>query len=64
MSTPIDHAGVPYRIAVLVHLTDGQGRRLLLHRTKEPNAGMHSPLVENLKSKTGNRRTPVRCVSS
>ena len=58
MSTPpVDHAGVPYRIAVLVHLTDGQGRRLLPQRTASP-IRMHSPIGgENLKSKTENRHT-------
>ena len=60
MSTPpVDHAGVPYRIAVLVHLTDGQGRRLLLHRTKEPNAGMHSPVGGKLEVEDG--ESPHTC---
>ena len=42
-----DEAGVaalPYRIAVLCYLYDRDGRVLLLHRRKSPNAGMYSPI--------------------
>jgi 8-oxo-dGTP diphosphatase len=37
-------AALPYRVAVLCYLWDAQDRLLLLHRRKQPNAGMHSPV--------------------
>ena len=45
MSTPaVDHAQLPYRIAVLCYLYDDEERVLLLHRLKSPNSGMYSPI--------------------
>jgi 8-oxo-dGTP diphosphatase len=35
---------LPYKIAVLCYLYDGEGRVLLLHRKQMPNAGMYSPI--------------------
>lgn len=37
-------ADLPYKIAVLCYLYDKDGRVLLLHRVKSPNAGMYSPI--------------------
>jgi len=37
-------ATLPYKIAVLCYLYDHDGRILLLHRNKAPNAGMYSPI--------------------
>ncbi len=46
MTAPVnDGVGVlPYRIAVLCYLYDHDGRVLMLHRLKSPNAGMYSPI--------------------
>lgn len=44
---------LPYRIAVLCYLYDEQGHVLLLHRLKEPNAGMYSPVGGKLDFSTG-----------
>ncbi|MHC4948953.1 MAG: NUDIX domain-containing protein, partial [Planctomycetota bacterium] len=35
---------LPHRTAVLCYLYDGDGHVLLLHRSKNPNAGMYSPV--------------------
>lgn len=35
---------LPYRLAVLCYLYDENGDLLLLHRRKQPNAGMYSPI--------------------
>ena len=42
-----------HRIAVLCYLYDEQGRLLLLHRLKSPNAGMYSPVGGKLESARG-----------
>lgn len=49
-STPaVDHGALPYRIAVLCYLYDADGRVLMLHRRKSPNAGMYSPIGGKLE---------------
>ncbi|MCH2145560.1 MAG: NUDIX domain-containing protein [Phycisphaerales bacterium] len=48
-----DLSEVPYRIAVLCYLKDASGRVLLLHRRKEPNAGLYSPIGGKLEVSTG-----------
>jgi len=54
MSTPhVDHNTLPYRIAVLCYLYDDAGRVLLLHRRKNPNYGMYSPVGGKLEVALG-----------
>ena len=54
MTTPsIDHHTLPYRIAVLCYLYDDAGRVLLLHRKKNPNRGMYSPVGGKLEVSLG-----------
>jgi 8-oxo-dGTP diphosphatase len=48
-----DLSEVPYRIAVLCYLKDASGRVLLLHRRKEPNAGLYSPIGGKLEVSVG-----------
>lgn len=50
---PVDHGALPYRIAVLCYLYDAAGRVLLLHRLKQPNAGMYSPVGGKLEVALG-----------
>ncbi|HWB20505.1 MAG TPA: NUDIX domain-containing protein [Phycisphaerales bacterium] len=48
------HAGaLPYKIAVLCYLYDEAGCLLMLHRRKQPNAGMYSPIGGKLDLHTG-----------
>ncbi|MCP3905499.1 MAG: NUDIX domain-containing protein [Planctomycetes bacterium] len=49
----VDHTTLPYKIAVLCYLYDDAGRVLLLHRVKEPNAGMFSPIGGKLEVQCG-----------
>jgi 8-oxo-dGTP diphosphatase len=44
---------LPYKIAVLCYLYDSAGRVLMLHRIKQPNAGMYSPIGGKLDFETG-----------
>jgi 8-oxo-dGTP diphosphatase len=44
---------LPYKIAVLCYLYDEDGRLLLLHRLKSPNAGMYSPIGGKLDVTAG-----------
>lgn len=44
---------LPYKIAVLCYLYDADQRVLLLHRLKNPNAGMYSPIGGKLDVTTG-----------
>ncbi|HRP62691.1 MAG TPA: NUDIX domain-containing protein [Phycisphaerales bacterium] len=44
---------LPYKIAVLCYLYDADDRLLLLHRLKEPNAGMFSPIGGKLEVALG-----------
>jgi len=48
-----------YKIAVLCDLRDSKGRVLLLHRLKEPNAGLYSPIGGKLDMESG--ESPARC---
>ena len=50
---PHDLREMPYRIAVLCYLYDDDGRILLLHRAKNPNAGMYSPIGGKLEVHDG-----------
>jgi 8-oxo-dGTP diphosphatase len=44
---------LPYRIAVLCYLYDDAGRVLLLHRLRDPNAGLYSPIGGKLEVERG-----------
>ncbi|MBS3821451.1 MAG: NUDIX domain-containing protein [Phycisphaerae bacterium] len=50
---------MPYRIAVLCYLFDERGRLLLLHRRKEPNCGLYSPIGGKLEMDLG--ESPAAC---
>ncbi len=50
---------LPYKIAVLCYLYDEQGNVLLLHRVKDPNAGMYSPIGGKLEMTRG--ESPHAC---
>lgn len=50
---------LPYRISVLVFLSDPSGRQLLMLRTKAPNAGLWSPIGGKLEMGTG--ESPFQC---
>lgn len=50
---------LPYRVAVLCYLWDAQDRLLLLHRRKQPNAGMHSPVGGKVEISRG--ESPHEC---
>lgn len=52
-------AALPYRIAVLCYLYDADGRLLLLHRRKEPNVDMYSPIGGKLEVRLG--ESPHEC---
>lgn len=49
----------PYRIACLCDLRDAQGRVLLLHRKKEPNFNLVSPIGGKLDVALG--ESPMQC---
>lgn len=53
------NTGFPYRIAVLCDLRDAHGRILLIHRTNEPNRGLHSPIGGKLDTASG--ESPAMC---
>jgi 8-oxo-dGTP diphosphatase len=44
---------LPYKIAVLCYLYDANGHVLMLHRRKQPNAGMYSPIGGKLEVSQG-----------
>lgn len=46
-------SNLPYRIAVLCYLHDQGGRQLMLLRSKNPNAGMYSPIGGKLDIDSG-----------
>lgn len=50
---------LPYRVAVLCYLHDQEGRLLLLHREKSPNAGQYSPIGGKLDLAAG--ESPHAC---
>jgi 8-oxo-dGTP diphosphatase len=47
------HMMLPYKIAVLCYLYDADGHVLMLHRRKQPNAGMYSPIGGKLEVAQG-----------
>ena len=64
--TPVEKARplmtpLPYKIAVLCYVYDDDGRVLLLHRRKMPNAGMYSPIGGKLDVTTG--ESPHDCAA-
>lgn len=48
-----DVHNIPYKLAVLCYLYDTDGRLLLLHRLKEPNSGMYSPIGGKVETMEG-----------
>lgn len=52
-------ATLPYRIAVLCYLFNGDGQTLLLHRRKEPNQNLYSPIGGKLDQACG--ESPTAC---
>lgn len=50
---------LPYRVAVLVYLFDAEGRLLLLHRRKQPNLELYSPVGGKLETEAG--ESPTAC---
>ncbi|MDZ4831151.1 MAG: NUDIX domain-containing protein [Phycisphaerae bacterium] len=58
-SDPHDVSTLPYRVAVLCYLYDERGRLLLLHRKKEPNTHMYSPIGGKLEVQIG--ESPHQC---
>ncbi len=52
-------APLPYKIAVLCYLFDEQGRVLLLHRKKQPNRDLYSPVGGKLEQGIG--ESPTAC---
>jgi 8-oxo-dGTP diphosphatase len=50
---------IPYQIAVLGYLFDARGRLLLLHRRKEPNRDLYSPVGGKLDRVSG--ESPTAC---
>lgn len=51
--TSLPAAGKPYTIATLAYLFDADGRILLLHRRKPPNASLYSPIGGKLEMGLG-----------
>ncbi len=50
---------LPHKIAVLCDLRDEAGRVLLIHRKKEPNKGLYSPIGGKLDIESG--ESPAQC---
>lgn len=50
---------LPYKIAVLCYLFDERGRVLLLHRVKQPNRDLFSPIGGKLEQQIG--ESPTAC---
>lgn len=44
---------IPYKVAVLCYLYDADDRLLMLHRAKNPNKGMYSPIGGKLEQQLG-----------
>lgn len=57
MTTASPTNPLPYRIAVLCYLFDEQGNILLLHRRKEPNFELYSPIGGKLEQDLGESPT-------
>ena len=54
-----DTAALPYKVAVLCYLWDAEGRILMLHRKKQPNVDMYSPVGGKLEISRG--ESPHEC---
>jgi 8-oxo-dGTP diphosphatase len=52
---------LPYQIAALCYLFDARGRVLLLHRRKDPNRDLYSPVGGKLDRVTG--ESPTTCAA-
>lgn len=52
-------SNLPYRIATLVYIFDGQGRLLLLRRSGTPNFNLYSPIGGKLEQASG--ESPYAC---
>lgn len=50
---------LPYKIAVLCYLFDEEGRLLLLHRVRQPNQDLYSPVGGKLEQDLG--ESPTTC---
>lgn len=50
---------IPYRIATLCYLFDSDGRLLLIHRRKQPNRDLYSPVGGKLDQELG--ESPQQC---
>ena len=55
----MDSPRLPYKLATLCDLRDKNGRMLLLHRLKEPNKGLYSPIGGKLEMEVG--ESPAQC---
>ena len=60
-STTPNATPLPYKIAVLCYLFDDAGRLLLLHRKKEPNRDLYSPVGGKLEQAIG--ESPTMCAA-
>lgn len=61
-SSPAPAPGVsnyPYKIAVLCDLRNSNGEVLLLHRARDPNKGLYSPIGGKLDTASG--ESPTQC---
>ncbi|MBU3683850.1 MAG: NUDIX domain-containing protein [Phycisphaerales bacterium] len=54
-----DTASLPYKVAVLCYLWDGDDRLLMLHRRKPPNVDMYSPVGGKVEISRG--ESPHEC---
>ena len=52
-------AAHPFKLSVLIHLHDRAGRLLLIHRQKEPNAGLWSCIGGKIETDRG--ESPFQC---
>lgn len=60
MANPVQPPdALPYKLACLCDLRDANGRILLLHRLREPNRGLCSPIGGKLDMHTG--ESPAQC---
>jgi len=59
MPSPTPSTGYPYKIAVLCDIRNSRGEMLLLHRLKEPNKGLYSPIGGKLDTASG--ESPTQC---
>ena len=55
----MEHPALPYKLATLCDIRDEKGRILLLHRLREPNKGLCSPIGGKLEMTTG--ESPAQC---